>query len=57
MKKDVTALDQNAVMVISTMNMTGAKVAALSMGANVKFGFPGNCCHVFKKETGINLEA
>ena len=57
MKKDVTALDQNAVMVISTMNMTGAEVAALSMGANVKFSFPGNCCHVFNKETEINLEA
>lgn len=57
MKKDVTTLDQNAVMVISTMNMGGVEVAALSMGAKVKFGFPGNCCHVFNKETGIILEA
>ena len=53
----VTALGQDVVMVISTMNMTGAEVAALSMGAKVKFGFPGNCCHAFNKETGINLEA
>jgi hypothetical protein len=39
------------------MNMTGAEVAALSMGTAVNFSFPGNCCHVFSKETGINLEA
>ena len=53
----VTALGQDVVMVISTMNMTGAEVSALSMGSQVKFGFSGNCCHVFNKETGINLEA
>ena len=53
----VTALGQDVVMVISTMNMTGAEVAALSMGANVKFSFPGHVCHVFHKDTGINLEA
>ena len=53
----VTAMGQDVVMVISTMNMTGAEVAALSMGAKVKYSFPGNCCHVFSKETGINLEA
>ena len=53
----VTALGQDVVMVISTMNMTGAEVAALSMGKSVSFTFPGNCCHVFNKETGINLEA
>ena len=53
----VTALDQDVVLVVSTMNMTGAEVSALSMGANVKFSFPGHVCHVFNKETGINLEA
>lgn len=53
----VTAMGQDVVMVISTMNMTGAEVSALSMGSQVKFGFPGNCCHVFNKESGINLEA
>ncbi len=52
----VTSMGQDVVMVISTMNMTGAEVAALSMGAKVNFSFPGNCCHVFNKETGINLE-
>ncbi|MDD6199989.1 MAG: sn-glycerol-3-phosphate ABC transporter ATP-binding protein UgpC [Firmicutes bacterium] len=53
----VTAMGRDVVMIISTMNMTGAEVAALSMGAKVKFSFPGNVCHVFSKETGINLEA
>jgi len=37
--------------------MTGAEVAALTGGAPVKFGFPGHVCHMFNKETGINLEA
>ena len=32
-------------------------LAALSNGTSVKFSFPGNVCHVFNKETGINLEA
>ncbi len=53
----VTALGQDVVMIISTMNMTGAEVSALSAGVNVKFAFPGNVCHVFDKETGVNLEA
>ena len=53
----VTALGRDVVMVISTMNMTGAEIAALSAGADANFIFPGNCCHVFSKETGINLEA
>ena len=43
--------------VVSTMDMTGAEVAALKSGVAVKFGFGGNNCHVFNKETGINLEA
>ena len=45
------------VMVVSTMNMTGAEVAALTHGSTVKFSFGGHVCHVFNKETGINLEA
>ena len=53
----VNALGRDVVMVVSTMNMTGAEVAALSNGSTVKFSFPGHCCHVFNKETGINLEA
>ena len=53
----VTAMDRDVVLVVSTMNMTGAEVAALTAGAPVKFCFPGHVCHVFNKETGINLEA
>ena len=53
----VNALGKDVVLVISTMNMTGAEVAALSSGVPVNFTFGGNVCHVFGKETGINLEA
>ena len=53
----VTSMGRDVVMVVSTMNMTGAEVAALTGGANVQFSFPGHVCHVFNKETGINLEA
>ena len=53
----VTSLGRDVVMVVSTMNMTGAEVAALANGNGVSFSFPGHCCHVFNKETGINLEA
>jgi multiple sugar transport system ATP-binding protein len=53
----VGSLGQDVVMVVSTMNMTGAEVSALSSGTPVNFTFGGNVCHVFGKETGINLEA
>ena len=53
----VNALDRDVVMVVSTMNMTGAEVSALSIGKGVNYSFPGHVCHVFSKETGINLEA
>ena len=53
----VSALGQDVVMVVSTMNMTGAEVAALANGKPVNFNFAGHVCHVFNKETGINLEA
>ena len=53
----VTAMGRDVVVVVSTMNMTGAEVAALTTGAAVKFNFAGHVCHVFNKETGINLEA
>ena len=32
-------------------------VNALSMGTAVNFAFGGNVCHLFSKETSINLEA
>ena len=53
----VSSMGRDVVMVVSTMNMTGAEVAALTNGAAVEFNFPGHVCHVFNKETGINLEA
>ena len=53
----VNSLGRDVVMVVSTMNMTGAEVAALTAGTAVKFSFGGNVCHVFNKETGVNLEA
>ena len=53
----VTAAGKDVVIGVSTMNMTGAEVAALASGAAVKFNYGGNNCHIFNKETGINLEA
>ncbi len=53
----VGSLGQDVVMVVSTMNMTGAEVAALANGSPIDYTFAGHVCHVFSKETGINLEA
>ena len=53
----VSAMGRDVVLVVSTMNMTGAEISALTTGATVNFDFPGNVCHVFNKDTGINLEA
>jgi len=52
-----TSMEKDIVIVLSTMDMTGAELSALTMGAQIKFSFPGTVCHVFNKETGINLEA
>jgi len=53
----VSVAGKDVIIVVSTVNMSGAEVAALVGGAPVKFSFNGNCCHVFSKETDINLEA
>ena len=53
----VSAMERDVVIVVSTMNMTGGEVSALTCGAAVNFSFPGHVCHVFSKETGLNLEA
>ena len=53
----VDVAGKDVIAVVSTMEMTGAEVAALQDGAEVKIGFSGNVCHVFSKETKINLEA
>jgi multiple sugar transport system ATP-binding protein len=52
----VSSMGRDVVMVVSTMNMTAAEVSALSHGNKVTYAFPGHCCHVFSKETGLNLE-
>ena len=53
----VNAVGKDVIIVVSTMNMTGAEVAALKGGTKVNFSYGGNNCHVFNKETGTNLEA
>ena len=53
----VSSMGRDVVMVVSTMNMTGAEVAALNHGASIEYSFPGHVCHVFDKNTGVNLEA
>jgi multiple sugar transport system ATP-binding protein len=53
----VNALSHDVVIVVNTINMTGAEVAELKHGKAVRFAFGGNNCHMFHKETGINLEA
>lgn len=50
-------VDTDQFVVISTMNMTGEEIATLVNGNPVNFNFAGHVCHVFYKETGINLEA
>ena len=48
---------KDIIAVVSTMDMSEAEVAALKSGTSVTFDFGGHNCHVFNKETGINLEA
>ena len=53
----LNTMGRDIIVIVSTMNMTGAEIAALSAGSDIKFIFGGNVCHVFSKDTGINLEA
>ena len=53
----VDTCGKEAIVIVNTMDMTGAEVAALSAGVAIKLNFGGNNCHVFGKETGVNLEA
>ena len=53
----VTALEKDVVLIVSTMNMTEAEISALSGGSLVNFSFSGHVCHLFNKDTGVNLEA
>ena len=49
--------NKDVIVIVSTMNMTGAEVAALRAGTTIQIGFPNNVVHMFSKETEINLEA
>ncbi len=53
----ITALGQDVIVIVNTMNMTSDEVSELRSGKTVNFDFGGNNCHIFSKETGINLEA
>ena len=53
----VTAVGQDVIIIVNTMDMKADEVSALCTGTDVKFGFSGHNCHVFSKENGINLEA
>ena len=48
---------KDIVAIVSTMDMTEAEVAAMKSGTALSYTFGGHNCHVFNKETGINLEA
>ena len=48
---------KDTIAIVDTMNLSGAEMAALAAGNMVELGYPGNVCHVFNKETGVNLEA
>lgn len=41
--------------VFSATSMAGFDIAVLANGKLITFNFAGLVCHVFKKETGINL--
>ncbi len=48
---------KDVIVIVSTMNLTGAEIAALHAGATVRLTFPGNVTHVFGRDTKVNLEA
>ncbi len=53
----VTVAGKDVIVVVPTLDLTDAQLAAMSAGTVVKVGFPANACHVFNKQTKINLEA
>ncbi|MBQ8797084.1 MAG: ATP-binding cassette domain-containing protein, partial [Oscillospiraceae bacterium] len=48
---------KDIIAIVDTMNLSGAELAGLNAGNVIEIGYPGNVCHVFNKETGVNLEA
>ncbi len=53
----VNIAGKDVIVIVPTLDLTGAELAALCGGTTVKVAFPGNACHVFSKETKVNLEA
>ena len=53
----VNAVNQDVVVIVSTMNMRSAEVEALINKKNVNIAFGGNNCHIFNAETGTSLES
>ncbi len=53
----VNAANTDVVLVVPTMDLSSDEIAALRAGSGIHIDFPGSVCHVFNKETSINLEA
>ena len=52
----IKVLDQDAIIIAQTMDMSGHTKGSFDIGSQVAFTFGGNVVHVFNKETGKNLE-
>ena len=52
-----TAEGKDVVIIVSTMNMSAEEIHALSAGTKVHFNFQSHICHIFSKQTKVNLEA
>lgn len=53
----VTVSDRDTVLVIPTMELSGAPRVRYAAGDIVMLTFPGSAAHLFGKDSGINLEA
>ena len=53
----VKVLEQDAIIIAQTMDMSGSTRGRFDIGSQVAFTFGGNVVHVFDKETGKNLES
>ena len=53
----VNTAGKDIIAIINTSDMSEAEVAGLKAGTSIKMEFGGHNCHVFGKDTGVNLEA
>ncbi len=53
----LNAYGKDIIVIVNTTDMSEAEVAAMKSGVAIAFDFGGHNCHVFSKDTGINLEA